>query len=250
MNAALGREPGCSAEEVLAMGNAYRFPGPQKDGEGRIRRINADGRISMPSVLARRDGPTQKVMRYVVHASDGAEPRTMTVMRSGPWITGVICFILWSPSWSKMDHIVYLDKSAGALEAMRHGKKTMVGRAYNGRRSPYGKVKTGDMLYFTENDGKQIIYGRGRVTVVYDSPKLTHDESVGLLERFRRPLWLSEAQFLRMTGKRYLVLVTVDGFQEVPRFRFTRRDFHTMDDWILVGDVEKARDDDPVRDMK
>ncbi len=45
---------------------------------------------------------------------------------------------------------------------MRQGKKTMVGRAYSSRRSPYGKVKVGDVLYFTENDGKQIIYGRGR----------------------------------------------------------------------------------------
>jgi hypothetical protein len=149
-----------------------------------------------------------------------------------------------------MDHIVYLDKPAGALEAMRQGRKTMVGRAFNGRRSPYGKVRIGDMLYFTENDGQQIIYGRGRVTQVYDSPKLGHEESVAMLERHRRALWLSEAQFLRMAGKRYLVLVTVDGFQEVPRFRFTRRDFHTLDDWILVGDVETARKDGPVRELK
>ncbi len=149
-----------------------------------------------------------------------------------------------------MDHIVYLDKPAGALEAMRHGKKTMVGRAFNGRRSPYGKVRPGDMLYFTENDGKQIIYGRGKVTVAYDSPKLTHDDSVAMLEKHRRALWLSEAQFLRMAGKRYLVLVTVDGFQEVPHFRFSRRDFHTLDDWILVDDVEKARDADPEWDTK
>jgi hypothetical protein len=133
---------------------------------------------------------------------------------------------------------------------MRHGKKTMVGRAFNGRRSPYGKVKLGDILYFTENDGKQIIYGRGRATVVYDSPKLTHEESEAMLEKFRRDLWLSEAQFRRMSGKRYLVLVTVDRFQEVPHFRFTRRAFHTLDDWIMVGDVDKARDESLVRDLK
>jgi PAS domain-containing protein len=84
VNAALGRELGCSAEEVLAMGNAYRFLEPQKDGEGHIRRINADGRISIPSILTRRDGSTLKVMCYVVHAIEGAEPRRMTVIRSGP----------------------------------------------------------------------------------------------------------------------------------------------------------------------
>ncbi len=148
-----------------------------------------------------------------------------------------------------MDHIVYLDKPAGALEAMRRGDKTMVGRAAMGRRSPYGKVRVGDTLYFTENDGKQIIYGRGKVTRVFDSPKLTHGESVAMLERYRRELWLSERQFLRMSGKRYLVLVTVDRFEELPMFRFTRRDFTTLDDWLLVGEIDRARKEGPMRDL-
>ncbi|HUT27461.1 MAG TPA: hypothetical protein VMW85_05395 [Methanomassiliicoccales archaeon] len=139
-----------------------------------------------------------------------------------------------------MDHIVYLDKPAGALEAMRRGDKTMVGRAAMGRRSPYGKVNVGDMLYFTENDGKQIVHGRGKVTRVYDSPKLTHDESVSLMESYRRILWLSEKQFLRMAGKRYVVLVTVAGFEELPEFRFTRAHFTNMDDWLLVEEIGKV----------
>ena len=113
-----------------------------------------------------------------------------------------------------------------------------------GRRSPYGKVKIGDTLYFTVNDGKQMIYGRGRVTKVYDSPKLTREESADLLQKHRKALWLSEQQFLRMAGKRYLVLVTVDGFEELPIFRFTRRLFTTQDDWLMIDDVGKARAED------
>lgn len=149
-----------------------------------------------------------------------------------------------------MDHIVYLDRPAGALEAMRRGDKTMVGRAAMGRRSPYGKVKVGDMLYFTENDGKQMIYGRGRVTVVYDSPKLTHDQSEALLTKYRKALGLSEQQFLRMSVKRYLVLVTVDHFEALPTFRFTRRLFTSLDDWLMIDDVRKARVDARGQDLK
>jgi hypothetical protein len=144
-----------------------------------------------------------------------------------------------------MDHIVYLDRPAGALEAMRRGDKTMVVRAAMGRRSPYGKVKVGDVLYFTENDGKQMIHGRGKVTYVYDSPKLTHEESSALLKENQRELWLSEQQFLRWSGKRYLVLVTVDGFEELPKFRFTRRYFTTLDDWLTIDDINKVRKELP-----
>ena len=64
------------------MGSAYRFLGPQKDEEGHIRRINSDGRISIPSILTRKDGSTHEVMCYVVYASEGAEPRTMTVIHT------------------------------------------------------------------------------------------------------------------------------------------------------------------------
>lgn|GEM_PF-1877473 len=83
VNAALGRELGCSAEEVLAMGNAHYFLGPQKDKEGHVRRINADGRITIPSILTRRDGSVHKVMCFVVYASEGPEPRTIMVIHSG-----------------------------------------------------------------------------------------------------------------------------------------------------------------------
>ncbi|MCG7845065.1 MAG: hypothetical protein MIO90_06515 [Methanomassiliicoccales archaeon] len=128
---------------------------------------------------------------------------------------------------------------------MRRGNKTMVGRAAMGRRSPYGKVKVDDTLYFTENDGKQLIYGRGQVTKVYDSPKLTHEESSVLLQTYRKALWLSDQQFLRMSGKRYLVLVTIDRFEELPKFRFTRRDFTTLDDWLMIDDINKVRKELP-----
>ncbi len=83
VNSALGRELGCSAEEVLAMGSAYRFLGPQKDENGQVRRIDANGQISIPSILTRKDGSTHKVICYVVYASEGAEPRTMTVIHCG-----------------------------------------------------------------------------------------------------------------------------------------------------------------------
>lgn len=126
----------------------------------------------------------------------------------------------------------------------------MVGRAAMGRRMPYGKVALGDMLYFTENDGHQIVHGRGVVTRVFDSPKLTHDESVAILEKHRKALWLSEKQFQNMAGKRYLVLVNIARYEEVPEFHFTRRDFHTIDDWLPVKDIRTVRKDDRTKERR
>lgn len=149
-----------------------------------------------------------------------------------------------------MDHIVYVDRPAGALDALRRGDKTMVGRAAMGRRMPYGKVSVGDTLYFTENDGKQIIHGRGTVMRVFDSPKLTHDESLAILGKHRKALWLSQKQFQNMSGKRYLVLVNIARYEEVPPFHFTRRAFHSIDDWLPVRDISIVRKDGPRQDLK
>jgi PAS domain S-box-containing protein len=83
-NQALGRELGCSPAEVMEMGSAYRFLSPHRDANGAIRRISIDGRITIPSILTRKDGSRQDVICYVVYISNGDDGKVLTVMTSGP----------------------------------------------------------------------------------------------------------------------------------------------------------------------
>lgn len=79
-NRALARKLGCTPDEVLAMGNATVFLGPQKDDEGMVRRVAVNGRISIPSVLKQRDGTSRNVMCFVTPIGDGDNARFLTVI--------------------------------------------------------------------------------------------------------------------------------------------------------------------------
>jgi len=80
VNRALGRELGMTCEEVMGMGSATEFLEPQREEGGAIRRINVNGRISIPSLLRQRDGTSRRVMCYVTQVGEGEEARFLTVI--------------------------------------------------------------------------------------------------------------------------------------------------------------------------
>ena len=140
-----------------------------------------------------------------------------------------------------MDHIVYVDAKAKELESLINGKKTMIIRGAAGRKLPYGRVNIGDSLYFIRNNAEGLVQARANVINVYNSEKLTPEESSSLLEKYQDKLQLSEKQRERWNGKRYLVLVSVEDIQQVEPFKIDRSQYGNMDDWLLVGNISDVK---------
>jgi hypothetical protein len=139
-----------------------------------------------------------------------------------------------------MDHIVYLDAKAGELENLLAGKKTMIIRGATGRKLPYGRVNIGDILYFINNNAEGKVRAKAVVTSVINSEKMDAHESAGLVEKNQGKLKLTDAQFKRWAGKRYLVLIEIGKAQEIPSFDIDRSAYGNMDDWLPVGEIKKA----------
>lgn len=139
-----------------------------------------------------------------------------------------------------MDHVVYLDSAAKEMEKLLAGTKSMVIRGAAGRKMPYGRVHTGDVLYFMNNNAEGLIKAKGIVTNVLNSDKLTTEESVKLVEDHHSSLQLTEKQLKRWSGKRYLVLVEVAEIKEVTPFAIDKSDYGNMDDWLPVEQVENV----------
>lgn len=140
-----------------------------------------------------------------------------------------------------MDHIVYLDTKAQELEKLLAGEKSMIVRGATGRKLPYGRVKPGDQLYFVRNNGEGTVQASATVSTVFNSEKLTEEQSRQMLDRNRPKLALSSEQVKRWGGKRYLVLVEVIDVCSVEPFAFDRSGFGNMDDWLPVEDVENIK---------
>ena len=141
-----------------------------------------------------------------------------------------------------MNHVVYLDAKANEMEKVFTNKKTMIIRGATGRKVPYGLVNIGDILYFINNNAEGMIKATAEVFNVINSEKMDKETSISLIKKFQDKLQLTEKQFQRWAGKRYIVLVEIKNVKEIKPFQFNRDDFkNKMDDWLIFENIESIR---------
>ena len=136
-----------------------------------------------------------------------------------------------------MDHVVYVDAKAKEMEKLVAGGKSMIIRGATGRKMPHGRVSTGDVLYFINNNAEGQVRAKAIVTNVFNSEKMTPEESTQLVESNQSRLHLSPQQFKKWAGKRYIVLIEVGQFEEISPFEIDKSDYGNMDDWLPVGEI-------------
>ena len=140
-----------------------------------------------------------------------------------------------------MDHVVYVDVKARELERLLTGEKTMIVRGATGRKLPYGRVQAGDCLFLIENNGEGLVRASATVSDVFNSEKLTVEQSNELLRSSQSGLKLTPEQMKRWSGKRYLVLIGVTQVRAIDPFAIDRSEYGNMDDWLLVENIENVR---------
>lgn len=73
---------------------------------------------------------------------------------------------------------------------------------------------------------------------VINTEKLTKEESTRLVEKFQPRLSLSEKQFKKWAGKRYLVLIEIKDLEKIEPFKIDRSSFGNMDDLLPVEIID------------
>jgi hypothetical protein len=140
-----------------------------------------------------------------------------------------------------MDHVVYLDAKSNEFEKLRDGSKTMIIRGATGRKLPYGRVNKGDVLYFINNNAEGMVKAKAQVTSAFNSDKMDSVESIALVKENQEKLRLSDKQFQKWAGKKYLVLIVVSVFKEVESFPIDKSRYRNMDDWLPVEKIESVK---------
>jgi hypothetical protein len=140
-----------------------------------------------------------------------------------------------------MDHVVYLDAKSNEFEKLSAGSKTMIIRGATGRKLPYGRVNKGDVLYFINNNAEGVVKAKALVASVYNSDKMDPVESIALVKENQEKLELSDKQFQKWAGKRYLVLIEVSDFNEIDSFPIDKSGYANMDDWLPVENIESVK---------
>lgn len=140
-----------------------------------------------------------------------------------------------------MDHVVYVDAKANELEKLLDGSKTMIIRGATGRKMPHGRVNKGDILYLINNNAEGDIKAKAIVASVFNSDKLDKEESAALVTKNQNSLQLSDKQFQKWAGKRYLVLIEVTGIEKVTPFAIDKSNYGNMDDWLPVENIDSVK---------
>lgn len=140
----------------------------------------------------------------------------------------------------KQDHIVYLDFKSDEFSLIAQCKKTMIIRGATGRKLPYGIVNKDDTLFFINNNGEGKIIGKSTVESVYNSEKMDKQTSEQLVKTNQEKLQLTQKQFDKWAGKRYIVLIEIKNFKKLEPFKIDKSNFGNMDDWLPVGDIRSV----------
>ncbi|HSM23652.1 MAG TPA: hypothetical protein VK856_02185 [Anaerolineaceae bacterium] len=140
-----------------------------------------------------------------------------------------------------MDHVVYLDAKSNEYEKLLEGSKTMIIRGATGRKIPYGRVNKGDVLYFINNNAEGVVKAKALVSSAHNSGKMNTEESINLVKIQQQKLLLSDKQFQKWAGKRYLVLIEIGEFCELDGFPINKSNYGNMDDWLPVGNIDNVK---------
>lgn len=134
-----------------------------------------------------------------------------------------------------MEHLVYCDAKSKVLDKILNGTKTMIIRGAAGRKLPHGRVFKGETLFFIENNGTGLIKAKATVKSVFNSEKMTEEESKIVVEKEQSKLNLTDAQIKRWAGKKVLCLVEIKNVETIETLTLERQS--NMDDWITVEKI-------------
>lgn len=140
-----------------------------------------------------------------------------------------------------MQHLAIMRKSWGMTEKIFKGQKTIESRWYKNKYTPWGKIRTGEIIYFKDSGGPVLLKARNaKVTQIKD---LTPSKIDKLLTIYREALGLSEENtetFYELTkDKRYGLLIYLTDIEPVAPFDIDKKGFGAMSSGVSSQSIEE-----------
>jgi hypothetical protein len=140
-----------------------------------------------------------------------------------------------------MDHIVFVTRSSAELKELLAGERSAIARGSLGKRAPYGKVSAGDMLFFATGNGTNRVKATAVVREVYDSTKLTPEQSESLIQDHSERLQLhNNDEKSKLGKKKYLTFIDVADVNPVVPFTVATYGSGEDDDWEVLDNIDSV----------
>lgn len=142
-----------------------------------------------------------------------------------------------------MHHVAIMKKSWGLIPKILDGRKKIESRWGINKCAPWGKVKTGDMVYF-KNSGEP-------VTVVAKVVKIQEFENLNfrnvreILEKYGGDDGISvnnlETTIKWAMKKRYCTLIYIEHQRKIKPFNIDKTGFGEGAAWLSVAHIDKIK---------
>ncbi len=136
-----------------------------------------------------------------------------------------------------------MKKSWGLLPKILDGEKTIESRWYKSKRSPWDKIKKGDIVYF--KDSGESVTVRVEVDKVIQFSNLTSLKVKKILNKYGKEDGLrikDIPKFFKMFKyKNYCILVFIKKPKEIKPFQVDKAGFGMMSAWITIDKINKLK---------
>jgi len=134
-------------------------------------------------------------------------------------------------------------KSWGLTEKILTGEKNIESRWYLTRRSPWDKIRKGDVVYF-KNSG-ELVAIKAEVKKVLQFSNLTQAKVKEILKKYGKDDGIEKEKikefFERFKTKRYCILVFLKNALHIKPFSINKKGFGAMNSWITVGSLAQIK---------
>jgi ASC-1-like (ASCH) protein len=142
-----------------------------------------------------------------------------------------------------MNHIAIMKKSWGLTEKILSGEKKIESRWYETRRAPWGRIRTGETVYF-KNSGEPVTI-KATVSKVLQLEGLTPRKVKALLVKYGRADGIERSKehkfFKRFKNKKYCLLIFLKSPKKIKPFNIDKRGFGMMTAWISVKNINRIK---------
>ncbi|OHB24182.1 MAG: hypothetical protein A2542_01445 [Parcubacteria group bacterium RIFOXYD2_FULL_52_8] len=142
-----------------------------------------------------------------------------------------------------MHHVAIMKKSWGLVSKILSGEKTIESRWYKNKSAPWGKIQTGDTVWF-KNSGEPVTV-RAIVSKVLTFEGLTQGKVRTLLEEYGGQDGLTKPDiphyFELFQDKKYCLLIFLEKTEKVAPFAVAKKGFGAMAAWLTLQDIKTIK---------
>ena len=142
-----------------------------------------------------------------------------------------------------MDHVAIMKKKWKLIEKILMGEKTIESRWYVNKTAPWGKISSGDIIYF--KDSGCPVTAKATVSLVESFDNMTSEKIRQLRMRpdVVKGLMLNspDSGFDSVKAKKYVLLIHLIKPERVSSFSIDKTGFGVSCAWMCVGNISKVK---------